>query len=1479
MIDFQRLRSGPDGTRGAFEDLVRQLGKLNPPADAVEFRHIHGAGGDGGIEAYWILTDGGEYGYQAKFHTKSGDIDWAALDASIEMALKTHPKLVSVQVAIACDLTDKVAGRRGKSGWEHWDTHRSKWEAAAKAAGRTVTFEFWGASDIEQLLAAPSAAGLREYWFDEDVLSAAWLMDQFNRTAAMLDERFHPEDHVDVGVRTVFDGLRRTEKWRKRLIELHAATDESTHPPESAGAAVVAAFAALKTAIEDLRALEDDTKLPVERPIPIENWRRLIAEVRDRIVDAQAAMRNEDAMRGTVGDSHGYARYRLRKLREAIEALNDELDAAPARADGARFALMMGRAGSGKSHLLASEVEAAIKAGEPALMLLGTDFGGTEPPGYQIMRRLELSSSTNLEALLGMLSAAAERAGTRALLAIDAINEGGGARYWRDRLLAFVQTVLRHERMALCVSCRTEFAQYLLTSAVRKEAVEVDVPGFVTADEQEAAARVYMDRRGIVRPATPWLSPEFTNPLFLRTTCLSLEREGRHEFPRGMRGTRELLAFYLNTAGRHLGTGHDGSGDLLPALRRGVKAVAAFMAAQRTDHLPRSAAAEILDEAFASFAPPEGHGWLDLLRLRGLLRADPPPPDNDPLSDAEEVYRFGFQRFQDHLVAQALIAGNREPVGLFDTGGPLAFLLGKYSVDYDWQGVFQALAIQFADEWKVEIVDYLPGGVARWWDDYLIQDAFLESVRWRGVGSFTDRTLELLNEINEWDTVFGILLELGVVQGHPWNAELLHGHLTGLPLPERDSGWTQFINATDEDPSHPANRLVDWALGTGTAAATDETLKLALLGIGWLFTSTNGRLRDRGTKAATEILLGRLALHGSFLKAFEKIDDIYVVERVLAATAGACLRDPRPERVGSCAEAVFEAVFKESPLPHTLLRDYGRLVVELANGCGALPAAVDLARCRPPYDSAPPAFGLDKEAIEERFEAAGAYAIFSSLAGHIGDFGNYIVKNRTDEFTTLLLSGPPPLTHEEAYATFRRDLVDGDELASAQFDVLEQLYKLARMSARADAAMHDGSVSDLQNQILERLPEGARDRFKREALPYLKGKTGWSKYGKDLPRIDQEQARLWVAERALALGWTKALFPYDTSRGDERTRSERTERIGKKYQWIAYHELLARLADNYWIADQWDETSSKHYETPLDVEFTRDIDPTVPPSSQAHSPARDRFLPQVPGLPIRTIEPTDMAEWTFEPGVPLERLRLAQCGDVEPAGEWVTLYRYAAARLDYEQSNKRIGVNFRQDDFHYLMMVAVERRERTRFVSAARDAKLDFHDWLPYANTDGPYVYELGVRDTWPDQKWTTSWEARGPKLRYVRFTAGYHWEWHLDGSLPGGVTMQVPAPWLLRELDLRADPHRIGVYLDGGGDPVVVFQHGERNTYCIARRDRILPLLDAQGLVPLWAGIGERTGWPKQGINAGSRRRWNGLIWTIASGTRSAIWHDDHKG
>ena len=210
-MDYRRIRGMDSGQRLAFEELVCQLARREPPAADAEFRRIEGAGGDGGIEAYWLLSDGSEVGYQAKYYTKSGEIDWVNIDDSVRRALETHPGLSRYVVALPCDLTDKTGKQNGgNTGWERWHSRKEKW-AKLIAPGKHVDFVAWTASEITDRLTHPNAEGLRRYWFGDVEFSPKWFSDHIDLAVKSLDERYHPEDHVEVGIERIFKVILRDQ--------------------------------------------------------------------------------------------------------------------------------------------------------------------------------------------------------------------------------------------------------------------------------------------------------------------------------------------------------------------------------------------------------------------------------------------------------------------------------------------------------------------------------------------------------------------------------------------------------------------------------------------------------------------------------------------------------------------------------------------------------------------------------------------------------------------------------------------------------------------------------------------------------------------------------------------------------------------------------------------------------------------------------------------------------------------------------------------------------------------------------------------------------------------------------------------------------------------------------------------------------------------------------------------------------------------
>lgn len=94
--------------------------------------------------------------------------------------------------------------------------------------------------------------------------------------------------------------------------------------------------------------------------------------------------------------------------------------------------------------------------------------------------------------------------------------------------------------------------------------------------------------------------------------------------------------------------------------------------------------------------------------------------------------------------------------------------------------------------------------------------------------------------------------------------------------------------------------------------------------------------------------------------------------------------------------------------------------------------------------------------------------------------------------------------------------------------------------------------------------------------------------------FDLRIAQSWIFLRCIQLGLTKDRF-WKSDRDHYSTLSYndkcKIERIGKKYQWIAYYEFLGLLADNYALKPPWNSSKSPEYLGPW-LDLLRDIDPT-----------------------------------------------------------------------------------------------------------------------------------------------------------------------------------------------------------------------------------------------------------------------------------------------
>jgi hypothetical protein len=1488
-VRFEDVLATGRGKDDAFEELICQLARRLPPDRATEFRRIHGAGGDGGVEAYWVLDDGSEVGYQAKYYLRSSEVRWNAINESVQTSLKLHPKIKTYVIALACDLTDKTA-RKGKTGWEKWQENKKKWEERARSTlGHEVGFTLWCAADLRDMLMLAPMAGMMARWFGALSLSQQWLAERVSRAIADLDERYHAEDHVPVGIERVFDVLLRSDMallhFRERLRGIrdsaHRHLEDVRWDPWPISIEVERARIDVAALLAVESALDVSPWLPWEAI----NWASLARAAQGSFSALETSLRNDTRLAVKFTDKNLQdTLVGLEQIARQAAALGKEWSGNIFRAEQERAIVLFGRGGSGKSHLLAGQAARAVAQGRPAVLVLGQQL--REGPIWpQILGRLGVEGPP--ETFLQALDSAAEATGKRALFLVDAVNEGAGANLWRGEIASFLSIFKSFANIICVLSCRSEYLQYVLPKTVENRVPKLEIRGFESLEEQHAAARVYMDNKGIARPSSPWLAEEFRNPLFLRSVCVALQREGKHEFPRGLVGIKKILTFYLGSVARHLAPAYDGSDDLVAPTRAALASIARAMAASRRDYLSRDAADAIVRSTFASFLKPDNQTWLEAIHRSGLFRFDADPeliigPD-DTLPKSIDVVRFSFQRFQDQLMAEALLEGVTDISAAFSAEGPLHFLTDHRQWPMVGPGLIGALAIQIPERHGEELIDLMPGGFARWRGFKIMKPAFIESLRLRASDAFSGRTTELFaNWIAHGGRTVSLLVELATVVDHPWNAEGMHDRLGATLMPERDIRWTLALNEIDSnDERHSLNVLSRWCGTPEAGTASDRTRELAALALAWCLTTTNRPVRDIATKALSHLMLAQPDLLLYLVDKMTDVDDNYIHERLWAAAFGACSHDPTQVRLRLYGRAAWRSVFAAGPRKILLLRDHALAIVEQAVDVGAEFEDFNVADCKAPYAED----GIDLKKVLKLTPAIeatlsrGAQRIVSSCL-YMGDFGDYEIKPTLREITKVSLGSLPIATKESAFRNFRTSvLADKMDRATAFHELAEQLrlMRMPRMVTRKGLLRFERKApskiaiarADLARvRFLALLSPEELRCFELDAVPWLTDSSS-----SPVEHVDLERCQTWVAMRAIELGG--GAIEVDGPQRAATSERPIVERLGKKYQWLALSELLCGLTSNLCLESGWQEDRVlRPYDFPTDLGFVRDVDPTVLSHDRRPTArANDVWMFGEPII-LEEVAEDDLSAWPFrdDPSNGFYK----KVTRISPEGKrWFVLHEHAHKSERYSETSADHGM--RQQEFRRIFSVFVETSRIEEFIGVLDKCKdINVSHWEIPQLTDGPYLGEISWRNTAPAERWSDRGGRMPPSVRLAFPLCQYVWESHLDLSLADGARAYLPARWLANALKVTVLPSAGDTLVDTAGQSYLIRKAGEDVDVVLLSEDALHHLRREAGLSCVWLLVAERNAWPGGSNAAATWRRAEGVAWMDGSRVVSRTWKRD---
>ncbi|MCC7304400.1 hypothetical protein IT418_03250, partial [bacterium] len=975
---------------------------------------------------------------------------------------------------------------------------------------------------------------------------------------------------------------------------------------------------------------------------------------------------------------------------------------------------------------------------------------------------------------------------------------------------------------------------------------------------------------GLPLSEIPVFNPEFDSPLFLLLYCQSRQKRIRkkpeRESFRGHEGFssvfEDFTEYLLDNIVTELGIG---ASQIKGIWNKIIKGFASEMVHSRNykDRISSHKAKKIAKDNLPSSVDPSQ--FLSALEHHHLIIKMPRFGNNGNVSGYD--YRFSYQRFSDHLITRYLLNQYPQKDGTQRLSRALSKkgAIGKHLLEYEYKGLIEALSIEIPERYGgTELMSLCP------WARSFIKNEFLTSIIWRNPKAFNfGKVRDLINkEIipyeEEYQQFILTILNVASIPKHPFNADLLHQYLFKLRMPKRDGTWSVFVGRDYRDKDDgPIARIFHWIFSIlPQVNISYEQKRLLAIVITWLLTTSNRAVRDRSTRALLTLLDQSADLILEVNMLFQDVDDPYVVERLFATTYGALLRSPtmNDPNLKDLGDIVYKKVFLKpnSFTSHILIRDYAKSIIELlvTRNIYTVPSGKKItSTCGLKWPSRIPSLGVlrkrfypsqfnwEKSPLQER----GVMSIWNSLDGGIPDFYNYIIKPAIRHWSKYRIGATLPLSAPQIEKKFI------STLSRHQYRIYKKLTSIPPTINITFTSDETPMLKELGIDI-----EGQNDR-RQEYIKYYqkfintldreqntdykllssltrKKVSGWQWF-------DPEIAKRWILSQTFKY-YNKSLHGSFDGALKSFSRDYRQvnilERLGKKYEWISFHQLLGLLADNYHFSEYSYQQEESQYKGAWQVGI-RDIDPTCILASKP-----------IPTINIFSKPPTRLVpnpKWIrLISDLPDPKILLSLTDQSNK--EWYLLHSYFSWRdkLDEETSKKEIT---------YFMHAFITPRAGS--VAFAR--KLNTYpiqsDWNSYLQTSRlyedcflrEYPYSSVYESVYSDEAqgispWIKDFGERH-KLPCPVVKTAFEYSSSLasrDNSTDENFSIFIPSPGIIKLLGLSHST-KDGLWADSNGDIVCtdlsVTKCGPSSL--AINKSTLLAYLVEKDLAVVWSFYGEK--------------------------------------
>jgi len=1320
-----------------------------------------------GIETEPIEKDKIFYGFQAKYYTTSIFKNKSDIIDSIKKAKNKNSKLNVIYLYISQELSESS------------NKDKKKPQYQLDIEGLNIKIEWRVKSHLEYQLAQPKNKWIADIFFGNNSLDPDFFQNNVEKEIKNLGPRFNEKLNFELPIAQLFDVISHNEVFYQRFVKtIDKWLSEKSYRKQNDNKYLSELEQELEKLKNELTNWISHFDYAINEQIQLADFLDSLQQFNKKIGDKRNELYSKKDWK-TETNKFENELGRLREIESSNYEFLQEIDELKINLTNNPTLIIQGEAGSGKSHLLGDIATKRINQSLPTILLLGTTFNNTNTIEQNILAKLDLTCS--FKDFLDNLNSIGLFINSRVLILIDAINEGAGADLWKNQIAGFINEIAKYPAIGLVLTIRSTYFNDIIPKDFNANPNITIVTHTGFKGNEYEALKLFSEFYGLTLPNFPILSPEFSNPLFLHLICESSINLSGKSFPKGFNGISKLYNSYKDILNSKFEEKrHEYKNRKI--VTKAIEVFANKLFNTKYGQLELNDAVDLFDEKFLRFP----HLLTDLIEESVFIKMR-----HEYEESSKDFISFSYQKLGDFFMAEELLkpySTKEEIINAFEKDERFQ----KITKNYQWQysGIVEILAILLPEKYNLELFElinffYDNGDEDKRkteWVKHNTYEAFtrllLESLKWRELSSINKE--KIINWIkyngrldnNEW---FYTLTELSAIANHPFNSNILHSILLNHSMSERDSFWQRYMlyysNYDDYNTAFPLRRLIDWAWMPNISLNTDdETARLVAQTLVWILSSTDIALRDQTTKALVNLLEQKPNVLTIILKSFEKVDDLYILERLYAVSYGCILRTKKEEAIKTIAQYIYDTIFKNAnPPAHILLRDYARNAIEYAIYKN-VDLKIDTNLIRPPYNTEMPTLPQKEDDVKEfeldydseDFKQTYGFeqnAIYSSVISGIADFGRYIVDSAVRHFSPI---------------SFRE-----------------------------------------------------RDNYSIKA---------------ELENLNPLPIRYWIVKRVFELGYDRKLHgEYDYSArnfyGYSR-HDNKIERIGKKYQWIAFYEIMAILSDNYKLNEGWGFNDKYDYYKGAWQLSLRNIDPAYITKNKEEDD-------DVIKTKKEWWADKEYTEWDYPDSEWVETINdlpnpkeIIEKKDLSNT-EWLYLQHYIVWN-----EPKKIGIDKyegRRKEIYYLIQgLLVKKSNKQKIINYLKSQNF-FGRWLPENRDDFSNLinrekfWSPAYNDTYKENN--NIWETiRDSEYKVIVSTESANGGIENDKS-SANMKYNIPCKYIFEGMKLKYSP------IDGNlenSEGELVVRNSNPQSVLIRKKD-LIHFLESNDMEIIWTLLGEK--------------------------------------